>query len=331
MNCTKNSTHKAEVVLVKLEKHENADSLSVVRVYGYPVVVKTADWQDGMLGAYLPPDSMADTERPEFAFLANGKDRMARIRAKKFRGVQSFGLLVHAPAGSKPGDDVAELLNVGHYDPMANTPLDTGGEAESAPTCLAQLAAYDIESLRRYPEILIAGEQVHVTEKIHGANARFAYVDGRMYCGSRTQWKRHDPRSIWWMALEQTPEIEAFCQTHPYHVVYGEVYGDVQCLRYDMGKRQVAVAAFDILKSDGTFMDSSGFRMTAEAYGIPAVPTIYAGPYDFEHICSLAEGKSAIASHVREGCVVKPVRERWHQAVGRVALKVVGAGYLEKC
>ena len=38
------STHRVEVVPVLLTPHPNADSLSVVQVFGYSVCVKTADW-----------------------------------------------------------------------------------------------------------------------------------------------------------------------------------------------------------------------------------------------------------------------------------------------
>ena len=64
----------------------------------------------------------------------------------------------------------------------------------------------------------------------------------------------------------------------------------------------------------------------------PLVPLLEVGPYSFARVCELAEGPSTMpgADHVREGCVVRPLTERWDQAVGRVCLKVVGAGYLEK-
>lgn len=32
--------------------------------------------------------------------------------------------------------------------------------------------------------------------------------------------------------------------------------------------------------------------------------------------------------HVREGIVVKPIKERWDQDIGRVFLKLAGEGYL---
>lgn len=322
-----NSTHKVEVAPVKLEPHPNADSLSVVRVYGYTVCVRTADWRDGMLGAYIPPDSIVDTTRPEFAFLANGKPTH-RVKAKKLRGVVSFGLLIPAPEGAKDGDDVAKRLGVTHYEPPI-TNAKTGGEAESPPRPLACLSKYDIDSLRRYGDLFKPGEYVYVTEKIHGANARYAWVDGRMWCGSRTEWKREDKDILWWRAL--TPEMEEFCKAYENCVLYGEVYGNVQHLKYGC-KNEVKFAAFDILGVNGTFVEVADMRPLLEHFLIPAVPLLYEGPYDFEKMCELAEGQSTMhgADHVREGCVVRPRIERWHQAIGRVCLKVVGAGYLER-
>src|SRR5579863_4692603 len=61
-------THKVEIVPVVLEKHPNADKLSVVRVYNFTVCVNTADWLGVEKAAYVQPDSvMPDT--PEYRFL----------------------------------------------------------------------------------------------------------------------------------------------------------------------------------------------------------------------------------------------------------------------
>ena len=86
------STHRVEVVPITLEPHPNADTLSIVRVFaGYTVCVRTTDWQGRALGAYVPPDSLVDTTRPEFAFLADGKRARQRIKVKKLRGVAAWG------------------------------------------------------------------------------------------------------------------------------------------------------------------------------------------------------------------------------------------------
>jgi hypothetical protein len=55
-------------------------------------------------------------------------------------------------------------------------------------------------------------------------------------------------------------------------------------------------------------------------------------PFDFEKLQKLADGPSLIpgANHMREGIVVKPVKERRHWKLGRVMVKMVGLDYLEK-
>src|SRR3989338_1193541 len=103
------SIFKVEIVPVKLEPHPNADTLSIVKVFDYTVCVRTVDWQDKSIGAYIPPDSVVPNDA-NFAFL-QGK---TRIKVRRLRGVVSMGLLVPAPAGSQIGQDVAELLGVTH-------------------------------------------------------------------------------------------------------------------------------------------------------------------------------------------------------------------------
>lgn len=329
MEFTVNSTHKVEVVEVKLREHPNADSLSIVDVHGgYPCCVRTEDWRDGDLGAFIPPDSVVDVSRPEFAFLAKGTKTRHRVKCVKLRGVQSFGLLMKAPDGAQVGDDVAEHFGVEHYEPEMRGAC-TGGEAIEAPPALACMSRYDVDSMRRYPHLFENGEMVYVTEKIHGANARYCWLDDKMWCGSRAEWKMPSTQSIWWRAL--TDEMEAFCKCHPGYVLYGEVYGAVQELRYGL-QNKVRFAAFDVHHPVNGYLNAEESEDLLRDYGVRRVPFIGILPYAFDIICDLAEGESCVtgADHIREGVVVKPLKERWHQSIGRVQLKVVGAGYLQK-
>jgi RNA ligase (TIGR02306 family) len=316
-----NSTHKVEIVPVRLQPHPNADKLAIVEVFGYTVCVDKTQWQDGALGAYIPPDSIVDSARPEFAWLAGHE----RIRVKRLRGVVSMGLLVPAPSGMALGEDAAEALGVTHYNPP--DPAHTGGEAGKPPSGYAP--CYDVENARRFAHVFDPGEPVWVTEKLHGASARYVCRDGAMFCGSRTEWKREAESVAWWRVLRETPELEAFCREHPGLVVYGELYGQVQDLKYGVagGAR---FACFDIL--DGSrWLDPAEARDVGAS--LPFVPIIADGvPWEFKSVAALAEGPSLVpgAAHVREGCVVKPMRERTHLEVGRVNLKIVGNGYLER-
>lgn len=367
-----NSTHKAEVVPVNLRRHDGSDHLSIADVYGYTCVCRTEDWQSVEKAVYIPPDSLVPVNRPEFAFLAADAraDGLYRVKARKLRGVLSFGLLVPAPADAVLGDDLAESLGVVHYDPEIHSVgrpqggIRMGGEVASAPNVYH--VKYDVESGRRYAKGMFQpDEMVVVTEKVHGANSRYVFSGGVMHCGSRTEWKKEYPtyshltveslaertgsleraeellqklqsktpqRNMWWTALSNHPEIRYFCERYPDLVVYAECYGAVQDLGYGHKKGEVSLAIFDLMR-DGRWLDHDECEALRKEYKLPWVPLV-AGPipFDFDKICEMAEGKTLFpgANHVREGVVVRPVKERRHDRYSRCVLKWVGAGYLER-
>ena len=66
-----------------------------------------------------------------------------------------------------------------------------------------------------------------------------------------------------------------------------------------------------------------------DRYGVETVPFLFRGAYTLEKIKELSEGNTTLeGEHIREGVVVKPVVERTHPKVGRVALKYIGDPYL---
>lgn len=320
-----NSTHRVEVVPITLEIHPNAETLSIVRVWSYTVVVKTADWQGITRGAYIPPDSVVP-DNETFAFLG-GK---TRITVRRFRGVISYGLLVPAPEGAQLGEDVAERLCVTHYEPPLQPYIRqfAGGEADKAPA--GYRPRYGLEALRRYAHVLIPGEPLIATEKIHGANARYCWHDGRMHCGSHEQWKREDDHNMFWRILRATPALETFCRSHPELTVYGEVFGQVQDLKYGRIQNEVSFAAFDLLRGNEWINALEAREIAAE---LPWVPTVVL--FDFsnmENLEFMASGKSLVprANHLREGIVVKPLVERTHPECGRVCLKLIAPEFYER-
>jgi len=163
---------------------------------------------------------------------------------------------------------------------------------------------------------------------IHNCNSRFTFVDGRMRCGSHTCWKKENEQNLWWQALRQNPAIEAWCRTNPGLTLYAETYGQVQNLTYGTKRGQFLIAGFDVLKGNEWL---SWNELESIRSNIPWVPVLYQGPYSESLAREFAEGNSLIAGadHIREGCVIKPVRERTCPEVGRVMLKIVSNAYLE--
>ena len=321
------STHRVDVVRIEnLSAHPNADALDLVQIEGFTCAVRRGDFAIGDLAVYIEPDYVVPPEGP-FAFLS-GDGKPVRIKAKKLRGIYSMGLLVPAPEGVVAGDDVMERLGIVRYEPQMS--VSAGGEVELPHSSLAHTPKYDLESWRKYRHLFAPDEIVVVTEKIHGANARYAWRDGRMWCGSRTQWKKAADSSLWWQALAQNPWIEDLCRKWSDSVIFGEVFGQVQDLKYGAKPGQVMFRMFDVLSAAHGWLDAEFLinRFPPEH----VAPLVYFGDHSPDAMEKLALLDSLVpgAKHCSEGIVIKPARERNDPHLGRVALKLVSNRYLER-
>lgn len=328
------SEHDVRVVRVgAVAKHENADALEITEVDGRPVIFRSGDYLPGDLAVYVPVDSVVPTSDPRFAFL--GKGGPERIRAKRLRGVFSMGLLVAISPGMSEGDDVREAMGITVYEPdVSRGGRGPGGKflSSGAEPDPGFLPVYDVESARKYRGVLVDGEEVVITEKVHGANARFAWKDGRLWCASRNQFKLEDPTDLWWEIagrydLARLAEFDGIA-------FYGEVYGQVQDLKYGADDhRLVLFDAYHI--ATRKWLDYATFLEYASRLGIPTTPELYRGPWQserWEDYKSLAEGPTVLGGGacVREGWVLRPTLERWHPRLGRVQMKLHGEGYLTR-
>ena len=318
------SSHCCPVVRIAKQPHPNADSLSVQEIQGWEVCMRTEEWPDGTLAVYVPPDYLVpDTEL--FSWL-KGSGNWQRIRTKKFRGRYSYGILVPAPAGLAEGDNAMESLGVTRWEPPEPGSFGVGACADNETPPPGVWPKYDVENFQPYAWALQPGEQVVVTEKLHGTNARFMWQDGHQWAGSRTQWKAEDAACVWRHCLTQNPWITEWCQAHPGLMVYGEIYGWVQKLRYGAQPGQVWFAPFDVLAGNH-WLDYDLARALLPDHW---VPVLFTGPFDLEACRALSLKDSTLAPHMSEGVVIRPVVNRYERDLGRVQLKLVSARYLEK-
>ena len=339
----------------RLEKHPNADRLSITMVDGgYPVIVRNGEFEEGDLAVYVPVDSLVPIEKPQWAFL----EGHARIRAKKLRGVFSMGLLAKAWLGMPEtiGTDVAELMGITKYEPRpdnegkgaedkvewGNNPIRWckilwyrwlyGGKGQ--PKMPFTFPEYtDIESLRKHGNVLKEGEEVVISEKIHGSNGRFAFYKGKLWVGSHHTFRLRPSKlatrknNFWQAAFDC--DLEKKLKKFPGIAFYGEVYGNVQKgFGYDR-PAGINVRFFDCMDIKTLkYLDYDDFKAKCDAAGLERVPELYRGPWS-ESLRSLADGKTTLGNgaHVREGFVVRPVRERFEK-MGRVCLKFVSEAYL---
>lgn len=311
------SIHETKVVKIgHARPHPNADALEILDIWGFQCVVRKGEWNPGDLAAYIEPDSIVPATE-QFAFLKDSR----RIKVRRFRGVYSQGLLVKPPEGVKEGDNVFDLMGIEHYEPPMKCQ-----NVDSVPNGPKWCPVYDVENWRKFSHVLMPGEVVVVTEKIHGANGRFMFDGERLWFGSRTGWKVAE--SPWGQAAAKIPQIESWCREHPNVCLYGEVFGPIQDLRYG-GALQFR--AFDSFALDG-MQWTHDFQALPEEF---KAPILFSGEYDANVVAALAEGESTIpgAGHIREGCVISAFEHRASSSVrqmGAVKLKVIGNGYMER-
>jgi RNA ligase (TIGR02306 family) len=345
------STHEALVVKIgEVLPHPDPETinLGIVKVWDYQVVVNKNQWKEGDLAVFCEPDTMVDGNREEFAFLNGARPpKKHRIKAKRLRGCWSEGLLTPAPEGFQEGQDAWEVLGLERYQPPmrgagknrprgAESDYGTGGTFEAGPDCARlPFSKYDLENFKKWNSVFQDGEEILINEKIHGSSSMYFWheAEGRMYCGSRSGW-RNKGDNIWWQALVQTPFIEEFCANNPNVILFGEVFGAVQDLAYGASKNQIFFRAFDMFDiNERKFVDADRFIEMIDEYGcIEYAPILYRGPYSKEVVLAHTDGQSLIpgANHIREGCVVKTIKETTDPKLGRKILKSVSNLYLER-
>ncbi len=312
---------RVEVVTVgKVEKHPNADTLSIADVNGYPCIIRTGEFEEGSRAVYLPIDSIVPDE-PRWSFLAGHR----RIKAKKLRGVFSMGMLTLADPEWEIGRDVQLDLGIEKYDPDVGF-VAQGNDERDPGLC----PVYDIEGYRKHKSIFEVGEPVWISEKIHGQNARFVHDGERLHVASRTRFKKAEEDGCW-ANVARRYVLAAKLVEHPMIAIYGETYGNNTDMPYGVnrakeGDRLVLFDAMDTRTK--RWFDVDEFIAFAQGLELPIVPTLYRGPWE-SALVSLAEGAATMpgARHVREGIVIKPLVER-KAHMGRVFLKLAGEGYL---
>lgn len=325
------------VKLEKIEKHPNADTLQMCEVLGgYTVIFKEGTFKEGDLAAYIPVDSVC-SDHAAFEWLGDKK----RIKAARLRGVFSLGILVPPPEGMQAGDSVIEHYSLTKYvyeEEMPDLPGRHNGMHSIKPVGW-DIPYYDLEGLRKNTQLLAEGEEVIITEKLEGCNAAFAYApnapDGDpLWVKSRNYFLKEDPMNLYWHAAA-SHGLQVQLEDHCGKAFFAELYGAVKGFKYDCAVDQGVLSPrlrfFDVWDIEKRkFLDWDIMVKTVEDAGLQTVPVLYRGPWTGKALWHLAEGKSVLGSNVREGFVVRPVKERKDFKLDRVIFKLKGEEYMLK-
>ncbi len=314
-----------------VKPHPNAEKLELAVVGGWQCVVPKGQYTTGSLITYIPVDSMIPLELSDKLGVTKYLSTGGRVRCTKLRGEPSFGVV--APAYGELGDDVAEKLGITKYVPPVKI---TQGDCEKSDPNFPEYT--DVENMRNFTDLFVVGEEVVATEKLHGCNSRVGLIRNEetqtsvRVAGSRTLQRKENADSLYWFPWKVPGVAEMLAEISMNGlasvILYGEIYGRVQSLKYGV-PTGLAYRVFDI-SVNGEYLDPDIVLDWCERHGIPTCPILYRGPFSIEAIRGVSNGPSLIpgASNIREGVVVRPVKERTDPRMGRVILKYVGDDYL---
>lgn len=386
------SEFTCSVVRIKIESHPAADQIEIAKICDYQSIVKKGAFKDGDLAVYIPEASvlpewllrhMGFWNETALRGTLNGAAGN-RVKAIKLRGVLSQGLVLDTSPYSEAeimvispphegnqgmglvsaaiGTNVAEDLGITKYEPAL--PSHMAGKAIGLDMDITH--NYDFENLKKHPELFEEGEEVVITEKIHGtllqiiavpkekANERF--YKGRVVITSKGLGGRG-------IILDHTDETNLYAQCVAKHglldkmfdfavamdaneenkpiVLFGEVFGrtaggaGVQDMTYN--DQTLDFRAFDMctgVRGEASFFTEDGFAAMMAAKGIYRAPVLYHGPYSKAKVLELTDGKTTLIGprgtmpHIREGVVVKSADEVRHPKYGRKIAKSVSEAYL---
>lgn len=357
---TKMSSFAVTAERLEILTHPNADALELAAVGGYRAVVVKGAYMSGEMAIYIPEQAILPEDLiVELGLVGRLAGKAAnRVKAIRLRGELSQGIVcrpaalagVDLVAAAAEGVDFSEQLGITKWVP--EIPANMAGEIEAAPRLINWI---DIENIKRYPDVFTPGELVSATEKLHGTCSitLLDLAEDRFLVSSKGFGGRHaaikeDANNLYWRAV-RTHEVEAKLramvtalaavgETPVRLAVFGETYGTgVQDLTYGVLSRNTpGFAVFDaMLETAGTpayWLDQATLRALCVEVGLTMVPLVYEGPYDYELLASLAEGRTLIGGdNIREGVVVRPAIERDSPVLGgRAIAKFVGASYLTR-
>lgn len=282
---------------------------------------------------YFPIDSLIPSDVAQkigvYGKLAGRtKDRVKTIRLKNTisQGIVGPISLIESLPNPTP-ETITEFLNVKKYEPPAI--LEKGANLRALP---CGLSVYDIEGCERHKEIvdLLMDQECVISEKVEGSNFSISFDGEKHWVNQR----RHTIELVdgfehtWWkMASEQNLTVLSkllYAKYGEVATIYGEMTGpSIQGNIYKQISHKIFV--FDIKIGD-KFMDASDYMEFIKTHNVNVAPILYVGKLrEFmgdKTIVQVSNGNSIIyPGTLREGIVIKPIKERNVDGFGRLIIK----------
>ena len=172
-----------DVLPVKIVVHPAADLIEIAEIGLYQSIVRKGTFVTGELVGYIPEQSLLPVDILREVGLfdeVTGKGKLSgpegnRIKAIRLRGITSQGLVIKTRPHWKEGDVVGKELGIEKYVPKwgQGSIFKRSFSGQMINVGSSGLIHYDIDNIKKNPDIIEIGEDVIMTEKAHGTLAMY--------------------------------------------------------------------------------------------------------------------------------------------------------------
>jgi RNA ligase (TIGR02306 family) len=350
---------------------EGADNIEQGVIGGWNCIIKKGDYKVDDLVVVATTDAVIPQELSDAMNVTNYLRKGGRVRTVKLRGVYSECLIISLdslPQMKKQyakgigyywdeGEDLMEVLGIFKYEPPAvQVQLSSGRKIKYHQNPNFGVY-YKFPNIKNVKGMFDEFDEVEVTRKIHGTNARYGivkkrklsiwdkvkrffgdkWVDYEYVYGSHNVEKGSDSQGFYdtdvWKTIAEKYNIrerlwDAFKSTQDVYeigsgiVIYGEIYGPGIQKNYDYGLTEIEYAGFDITINSEYKPCSTSF-MIHNMLGLKYVPVLAVDTWSQELQEMYMFDKIEGTKIPHEGVVIKAIDGNRHKVA-----KIINPEYL---
>jgi RNA ligase (TIGR02306 family) len=310
--------------VTEIKAIEGADNIELATVGGWSTITKKGEYCAEDLVVIATTDAVIPQDLSDKMGVTGYLRKGQRVRTVKLRGVYSECLIIPISyvQGVKryEGADCMEMLGITKWEPpVVQVQLASGRKFKYHQNPNFGVY-YKFPNLKNVSGMFTSEDNVQITRKIHGTNARYGIVkktklsfidrvkkffriadkliDYEYVYGSHNVEKGSDSQGFYstdvWREIAEKYDIknklrEQALILHEGNnlgqgiVIYGEIYGAGIQKNYDYGLKNIEFAGFDLV-IDGKYEPTiyTEFTFSFGRFDLPHVPVLYTGPWSQE-------------------------------------------------
>ena len=306
----------------EIKEIPGADNIEQGVIGGWNCIIKKGEYKVDDLVAIATTDAVIPQGLSDAMNVTNYLRKGQRVRTVKLRGVYSECLVIpnqFLPVGYNPeGKDLMDSLSIFKYEPPAVQVQLASGKKIRYQKNPNFHVYYKFPNLKNVPNMFTEGDEVEITRKMHGTNARYGIVKklklsfwdrAKKFFGLADEWieyeyvygshnveKGSDSQGFYdtdvWMEVADKFKIKEKLwhvfktakSSGSYNldsglVIYGEIFGPGIQKNYDYGLKEIQFEVFDITMNNEYLEPIRTLYFCDSILLLPHVDVLYRGDW----------------------------------------------------